>query len=156
MLVLPLTDEAYEAIKSGRVIDVDYLEEKHVLPYVRGKNKLYASSLVIDPDYQGYGCGEKLTDYFFQELSKKEEQGIITESILADTVSNGGYNNLSKRGLNLYKKTNHQSIIVERRHETTIEFTIEEYYDESAPRGKGHYKKDDDYRYIEEDNNRRK
>lgn len=157
LLVLPLTDEAYDTIKSGDVVDVSYLGKEHILPFIKGRNKLYISSIVVDPDYQGHGIGRQLLEHLFDDLTKKEEQGIITESILADTVSKGGYESLSSYGLELYKKSNHKSNTLERRHKTTIELTIEEYYNDTAPRERGFHKKSEEYRFLEEGiNNKRK
>ncbi|MCB2292633.1 hypothetical protein LGK95_03660 [Clostridium algoriphilum] len=47
--------------------------------------------MVVNPEYQGHGVGGSLLKYLFEDLRIKEEAGIITESILADTVSKGGY-----------------------------------------------------------------
>lgn len=150
LLVLPLTDEAYKIIKSGKVIDVSYIKEEHILPFVIGSNKLYISSIVVNPKYQGHGVGNSLLKYLFEDLRIKEEAGFITESILADTVSKGGYETLSNYGLQLYKKSNHKSNTLERKHKTTIELTIEKYYNYTAPSERGFYKKGEEHRFVEE------
>jgi GNAT superfamily N-acetyltransferase len=156
LLVLPLDEEAYEDIKSGEVIDVNYIKKEHVLPFVKGRNKLYMSSIVVDPDYQSHGIGGILLDHLFEDLRKKEEQGVITESILVDTVSKGGYALASAYGLEFDKITKHNSQIMERRHKTNIEFIIEKYFNDTAPRERGFHKKGEEYKYISEENKKKR
>jgi len=54
-------------------------------------------------------------------------------------------------GLELYRESNHRTNTLERRHNSTIELTIEKYYSDTAPRGKGFNKSGKKYKYIEEE-----
>ncbi|MCB2292632.1 hypothetical protein LGK95_03655 [Clostridium algoriphilum] len=44
----------------------------------------------------------------------------------------------------------HKSNTLERKHKTTIELTIEKYYNDTAPSERGFYKKGEEHRFVEE------
>lgn len=110
---MPLTEEYYEIIRSGKTIDTDIpcdMIETYDFP---DTYKLYFSSIAIHPDYHNTSAFKALFDGFIIHVLQLYEREIYFSSIVADAVSDAGEKLCKYMGLQYLKKSNHKSKIYE-------------------------------------------
>ena len=111
--VLPITDEYYDRLKSGTLIDAYLPPEASVSYDLPGIYSLYFSSAVIHPDYQMVGVLKHLLEAFVEKLISLGEEGFYMKRVLADAVTDKGEKFCSLVGMDRLYESDHDSIIYE-------------------------------------------
>ena len=95
----PISDEAYNKIRSGEYKDT-YLEGKDIVSYnKKGFYNGYFSSVVVKAEYRKRGIATILMNELFKYLTVLSERGIFFKRIVADVLSDGGRVLIEKFGL---------------------------------------------------------
>ena len=109
----PVTEAAYSLLLSGQVIDT-VIREDDIVEYAdRQPCWGYLSSVVVHPDYRHQGYAKlmlsKLSDLLC-ELA--EDRGIFFKGIVADAVSDAGYQLLLRLGFEQLQSSAHHTRIM--------------------------------------------
>ncbi|MCL2874442.1 MAG: hypothetical protein FWE29_05900 [Defluviitaleaceae bacterium] len=113
VLVTAITDEYYDLIKSGRLIDA-YLPPEAAVSYDHpGIYNLYFSSVVIHPDYQMVGVLKYLLEAFVEKLISLGDEGFYMKRVVADAVTDKGEKFCSLVGMDRLYESDHNSVIYE-------------------------------------------
>lgn len=110
---MPLSDNYYNLIKSGKTIDIDIPCEEIETFDFPDTYRLYFSSIAIHPDYHNTSAFKALLDGFMIHVLQLFDREIYFSSILADAVSDVGEKLCKYMGLEFLKETNHGSKIYE-------------------------------------------
>ncbi|MDE5602034.1 MAG: GNAT family N-acetyltransferase [Clostridia bacterium] len=95
----PITDEAYDKIRSGSCNDT-CLDGDDIVPFdKRGLYNGYFSSIVVKSEYRNKNYAALLMNEFFKHLTELAEKGIVFSRIVADVLSDGGRRLLEKFGM---------------------------------------------------------
>jgi hypothetical protein len=112
--ILPISDNLYDEIRSGSVIQDVLIPKEEVLEYKKGTTyNLYIFSVVLDPAYHGSDAVRYLIKGMADNLNGLEMKGISFNRVLADAVSEKGEKLVSSLGLRKIHSSNHNSGIYE-------------------------------------------
>lgn len=110
----PITDECYEEIRSGKIIDAKINYEDIESFDMPGFYNLYFASVVVDLDYQNLFLLSKVYNAFADKLLKLADNDFIITRVLADAVSKKGKKFCEIFGMNkVVPQTDHESAIYE-------------------------------------------
>ncbi len=110
----PVTEEMYQTIKSGNVIDTA-IKESDIVRYVNGVDCWgYMSSIVVHPDHRNRGIAKQMLRLLQKQICALAlNNNIFFKSIIADAVSNLGEYILTEIGYKKVKTSNHDTKIME-------------------------------------------
>ena len=112
-MLLPVRDEIYDRILTGRFIDTA-LTPDMVHTFDRpGIYRMYFASIVIHPAHRGASLLLTMFDAMVADFIELAERGIFGASLAADVVSPDGEKFAKLFGLTEIRKTNHASRIFE-------------------------------------------
>ncbi len=112
-MLLPVRDEIYDRILTGRFIDTA-LTSDMVLTFDRpGIYRMYFASIVIHPAHRGASLLLTMFDAMVADFVALAERGIFGASLAADVVSQDGEKFAKLFGLSEIRKTDHASRIFE-------------------------------------------
>lgn len=108
--IVPLEYDAYIRIKNGETDKNVITIEKIIGKDVRAEY-FYLDSVIVDPTYRRYKIGKKLIGFAINEIIKDNKE---IKKIMAHTISKGGYNLCKKYGLELKKRLDKTTVVLER------------------------------------------
>jgi len=112
-MLLPVTRETFETIRSGGFVDTALSPEMVVSFDAPGIYDLYFAAVAIHPDHRGGRLILRMMDVMVQDFIGLAERGIFIEKMLADVVSREGEKFCRLFGLKKVCVTNHSSTIYE-------------------------------------------
>lgn len=111
--VSPITNSAYEKIRSGIANDT-FLTANDILNYESGKDlSVYFSSIVVEKNYRKMGLSKILINRIIEKLSNLILTNVKIKRIIADAISRQGEYLCKKMGMKKLTKTQHDSVIYE-------------------------------------------
>lgn len=114
LCVFPITDSLYE-----KIVDEKLLVDSNILPsdikrYERGEPyNLYIISIVVHPDYQGSEALKHVLKGFADKIERLRLNGIVLNKILAQAITEKGYQLLLSLGFQSIVRTSGDSFIME-------------------------------------------
>lgn len=111
ILVMAVTEQAYEKIITGQFIDVKMKAADVVVPDRKGDYCLYISSIVVDKEYRKGIPGLMLFRHFREKFDYYENKGIRFSRIVADILSSDAEMIAIHFGMAYLKDSSHKSKI---------------------------------------------
>lgn len=129
LLTTPLDEKVYNEMKKGQKIDTEFIKNEDILPFERNKfNHIYIYSLVVSPKYQGYGISKKMIDLFIKNLEDKIRNGFKVKSILADTINQKAFSNISRHNFVPIGVSNHKSVLAEKTYTSNMKIQLKQVH----------------------------
>ena len=111
--LVPIEISCYNKIASGSIWDTA-IEDSNVLPYNHpGLYHLYFTSIAVNPLYRNMSTFLNLIDAVASKLTDLSKREIYFKAMIADAVTPVGEKICRIFGMNLIKKTNHDSRVYE-------------------------------------------
>ena len=112
-MLLPVRDEIYDRILTGRFIDTALTPDMVLTFDSPGVYRMYFASIVIHPAHRGASLLLTMFDAMVADFVALAERGIFGASLAADVVSQDGEKFAKLFGLSEMRKTDHASRIFE-------------------------------------------
>lgn len=113
LMVLPVREDVYEAIRSGRFVDTALTPDMIVSLDHPCECRMYFASVVIHPEKRSLQLVRMLLDRMFADFADLAERGIWVKSVTTDEINPNGVKMGRLLGLTEVCRTNHGSGIYE-------------------------------------------
>ena len=114
MMILPVTDEIYDLIRKGVLLDTALDPEKVVLKYDSpGIYHLFFASVVVNPAHRSARMITAMVDAMVEDFIALAERGILIDRMVADVVSGDGRKFCRLFGFEKVGESDHDSLIYE-------------------------------------------
>jgi len=111
---MPVTDDCYEGLRSGKIVDMDLMEKDKILSYdMPGVYNVYFASIVIHPQYRNTVLFKMLFDEMVQRYIRLIDNEVFIKRILADAISPEGEKFCRLFGMKRIDSSNHNSTLYE-------------------------------------------
>ena len=114
--IVPLDYESYIRIRNGEV-DKNVISVDNIVSEAEEVNYIYLDSIIINPNYRGFGVGKRLMNYAMNDLYNRNKE---IKSIVAHVISGGGEAIAIKSGLEKKKELDAETLIYEKIIETRV------------------------------------
>lgn len=111
--VMPVTDECYDVLRSGKFIDVSITPDMILSYDMPVPYSIYFSSVVIHPDYRNSGVFKHLFNAIVQRFLDLGQNEIFIRRMLADAVSAEGEKFCKLFGMKKVDNSQHGSTLYE-------------------------------------------
>ena len=114
MMILPVTDEIYELIRKGVLLDTELDPEKVILKYdAPGIYHLFFASVVVSPAHRSARMITAMVDAMVEDFIALAGRGIFIDRMVADVVSGDGRKFCRLFGFEKVGESDHDSLIYE-------------------------------------------
>ena len=114
MMILPVTDEIYDLIRKGVLLDTTLDPEKVVLKYDSpGIYHLFFASVVVSPAHRSARMITAMVDAMVEDFIALANRGIFIDRMVADVVSGDGRKFCRLFGFEKVGESDHDSLIYE-------------------------------------------
>ena len=114
MMILPVTDEIYDLIRKGVLLDTALDPERVVLKYDSpGIYHLFFASVVVNPAHRSARMITAMVDAMVEDFIALAERGILIDRMVADVVSGDGRKFCRLFGFEKVGESDHDSLIYE-------------------------------------------
>lgn len=111
---MPVTDECYEDLRSGKIVDMDLMAADKILSYdMPGAYNVYFASIVIHPQYRNTVLFKMLFDEMVRRYIRLIDNEVFVKRILADALSPEGEKFCRLFGMRRIDSSNHHSTLYE-------------------------------------------
>ena len=111
---MPVTDECYEDLRSGKIVDMDLMAADKILSYdMPGVYNVYFASIVIHPQYRNTVLFKMLFDEIVRRYIQLIDNEVFVKRILADAISPEGEKFCRLFGMKRIDASNHNSTLYE-------------------------------------------
>ena len=93
---IPVTEDAYERFKSGKLKDYE-MQNDDFRPFKVGKNYCLFMSIVVKENYRDKQATKTLLNAFYDRIEMLKNKNIFIDKVIADCVSNDGEKFISSR-----------------------------------------------------------
>ena len=114
MMILPVTDETYDLIRQGVLLDTALDPEKVILKYDSpGIYHIFFASVIVAPAHRSARMVTALVDAMVEDFIALAGRGIFTDRMVADVVSGDGRKFCRLFGFEKVGESDHDSLIYE-------------------------------------------
>lgn len=111
---MPVTDECYEGLRSGTIIDMDVMGADKILSYdMPGAYNVYFASIVIHPQYRNTALFKMLFDEMVRRCIRLIDNDVFVRRILSDAITPEGEKFCRLFGMKRIDASNHNSTLYE-------------------------------------------
>ena len=111
---MPVTDDCYEGLRSGKIVDMDLMEADKILSYdMPGAYDVYFASIVIHPQYRNTVVFKMLFDEMVRRYIRLIDNEVFVKRILADAISPEGEKFCRLFGMKRIDASDHNSTLYE-------------------------------------------
>lgn len=111
--VCPITDECYELMRSGKLMDSDMTIDM-VVPYKEpGMYNIYFTGIALREEYRNKGLSSYMIKKTFEHFEELARKGFKVRRVIADVVSDNGEHLCEKLNMNKICDTEHGTQIYE-------------------------------------------
>ena len=111
---MPVTDECYEDLRSGKIVDMDLMAADKILSYdMPGVYNVYFASIVIHPQYRNTVLFKMLFDEIVRRYIRLMDNEVFVKRILADAISPEGEKFCRLFGMKRIDASSHNSTLYE-------------------------------------------
>ena len=114
MMILPVTDETYDLIRQGVLLDTALDPEKVILKYDSpGIYHIFFASVIVAPAHRSARMVTALVDAMVEDFIALAGRGIFADRMVADVVSGDGRKFCRLFGFEKVGESDHDSLIYE-------------------------------------------
>ena len=111
---MPVTNDCYEDLRSGKIVDMDLMEVDKILSYdMPGAYDVYFASIVIHPQHRRAGVLTMLLNEMVRRYICLMDNEVFVRRILADAISPIGEKFCQQFGMKRIDASNHSSTLYE-------------------------------------------